>query len=151
MKDTDNFLERCLFFNTNALSRYLLKLGENEFKSLNISPAHASLLLIVYDSPGISPKQLSQILHLTPSTISRFLNALEKKNLLDRKTKGKQAFIYPSIKGLHLKPEIAKSYKKLCLKYTQILGSDSSNILSFDILNANHKLADHFTNDEKKL
>ena len=112
MENKENFLESCLFFNTNALSRYLLKLAEKEFKHLNLSPAHASLLLLIYDTPGISPKQLSFLLHLTPSTITRFVDALEKKGLLVRKTKGKSAFIFPSEKGLELKRSIAVAYKK---------------------------------------
>ncbi|MCG8565604.1 MAG: MarR family transcriptional regulator, partial [Desulfobacterales bacterium] len=78
----DNFLSSCLFFNTNAFSRQLLKLAENAFRPLKLSPAHASLLLQVYEMPGISPKDLSQKLHLTPSTITRFIDALVKRKLL---------------------------------------------------------------------
>ena len=142
MDTSENFLESCLFFNTNALSRYLLKLAEKEFSHLNLSPAHASLLLLVYDTPGISPKELSHLLHLTPSTITRFVDALEKKGLVLRKTKGKAAFITPSERGLELKRPIALSYKKLYLKYTKILGSNPANQLSFAIFNANKKIAD---------
>ncbi len=142
METNENFLESCLFFNTNALSRYLLKLAEKEFKHLDLSPAHASLLLLVYDTPGISPKQLSCHLHLTPSTITRFIDSLEKKKLVVRKAKGKSALITASDKGLELKRSIALSYKKLYLKYTKILGTDTANQLSFKILKANKKLAD---------
>ncbi|MBW2654543.1 MAG: MarR family transcriptional regulator [Deltaproteobacteria bacterium] len=150
METNENFLESCLFFNTNALSRYLLKIAEQEFKHLKLSPAHASLLLLVSDTPGISPKDLSHSLHLTPSTITRFVDALEKKGMVKRTTKGKAAFIFPSKKGLELKGSIAVSYKKLYLKYTKILGSNTANQLSFTILNANKKLADFLDNNEAK-
>jgi DNA-binding MarR family transcriptional regulator len=143
METEENFLESCLFFNTNTLSRYLLKLAENELKYLNISPAHASLLLLVYDSPGISPKKLSQNLHLTPSTITRFIDSLEKKGFVIRETKGKSAFISPSEKGLKYKQSIAVAYKKQYLKYNEILGERCANQLSFLIHKANKKLADH--------
>ncbi len=144
----DNFLESCLFFNTNVLSRYLLKLAEKEFKYLNISPAHASLLLLVYDSPGISPKQLSKNLHLTPSTITRFIDSLEKKEYVIRRTKGKSAFISPGKKAVEYKKLIAAAYKKFYLKYTKILGSDTASQLSFSIFKANKKLADYLDNNE---
>ena len=147
METKENFLESCLFFNTNALSRYLLKLAEKEFKHLKLSPAHASLLLLLYDTPGISPKQLSQDLHLTPSTITRFVDVLEKKELVIRKTKGKSASISPSKKGLELKKAVAVAYKKLYLKYTRILGSNTARQLSFNILNANQKIADFLDNN----
>ncbi|WP_457552019.1 MarR family winged helix-turn-helix transcriptional regulator [Desulfobacula sp.] len=148
MENNENFLESCLFFNTNALSRYLLKLAEKEFKPLSLSPSHASLLLLVYDTPGISPKNLSHNLHLTPSTITRFVDALEKKGLVNREIKGKAAFISPTKKGIELKTHIAVAYKKLYLKYTKILGPDSANQLSFKILEANKILAHFISSNE---
>ena len=148
MENKENFLESCLFFNTNALSRYLLKLAEKEFKHLKLSPAHASLMLLVYDTPGISPKELSSYLNLTPSTITRFVDALEKKGIVKRTTKGKSAFIFPSEKGFELKKPIAIAYKKLYLKYTKILGSSKANQLSFAILKANQKLTEYLDNNE---
>jgi len=150
MENNENFLESCLFFNTNALSRYLLKLAEKEFKYLKLSPAHASLMLLVYDTPGISPKQLSQNLHLTPSTITRFIDALERKKLVKRKSKGKSAFISPSTRGLELKKPIAVAYKKLYLKYTKIIGSGTANQLSLAILNVNKKLDASINKNEPK-
>ncbi len=141
MKENNNFLESCLFFNTNALSRHLLKLAEKEFKHLNLSPAHASLLLLLFDNPGISPKELSQNLNLTPSTITRFLDALQKKKLVLRKSKGKSAKISASSNGLKMKRQIADAYKKLYLKYTKLLGSNFANQLSLNILAANEKLS----------
>jgi DNA-binding MarR family transcriptional regulator len=148
MEDYDNFLESCLFFNTNTLSRYLLKFAQKEFDPLGISPAHASLLLMVYDTPGISPKQLSKNLHLTPSTITRFLDVLEKKVLVTRKTKGKSAFVFPTQKGLELKKPVAMAYKSLYHKYTSILGENTANQLTLSILEANHNLSDYLNRNE---
>lgn len=142
MKTFDNFLESCLFFNSNVLSRNLLRLAQKEFNPLNLSPAHASLMLLIYDNPGISPKELSQMLHLTPSTITRFMDALVKKDLLIRKTKGKLAFIHPSSKGLELKASIAQAYKQLYEKYTKILGTKDANQLSHTLLKTINRLED---------
>ena len=144
MKDTpeqhDHFLESCLFFSANTLTRTLLKLAEKEFKPLKLSPAHASLLLAVYDSPGITPKKLSQVLNLSPSTITRFLDSLEKKKLLQRKIKGKSAFISPTKKGLEIKPAVAQAYQHFFNSYNEILGHIPAGRLCLDILNANKKL-----------
>jgi len=148
MESNKNFLESCLFFNTNTLSRHLLKLAEQEFKYLNISPAHASFMLLVFDSPGISPKKLSQNLHLTPSTITRFIDSLEKKDFVIRKTKGKSAFITPGKKGLEQKKYIATAYKKLYFKYCKILGNHTANQLSFSIFKTNKKLAEYKKNND---
>lgn len=141
MEPQDNFLESCLFFNANTLSRYLLKLAEKEFNPLKLSPAHASLLLVVYDEPGIGPKELAGRLHLTPSTITRFVDALEKKKLVRRKSKGKMSMISPTPKGLELKREVALAYKRMVLKFNEILGEAQAASLSSAILSANKKLA----------
>ncbi len=144
-----NFLSTCLFFNTNSFSRHLLKLAEVEFKPLDISPAHASLLLLVFETPGISPKDLSRLLQLNPSTITRFIDSLVKKNLVFRENKGKAAYISPTPKSLGMRTDIAQSYKKLYLSYSRILGPDTAIILSHKIAKANDQikkaLLDHET------
>jgi DNA-binding MarR family transcriptional regulator len=142
MEIHENFLEGCLFFNTNAFSRTLLRLAEKELKHLKISPAHASLLLLVYDTPGISPKQLSRLLNLTPSTITRFVDALEKKKLLRRETHGKSTHVSPSEKGLKIKEAVALAYQQLILKYTDLLGTKIASQLSLMILTANKKISE---------
>jgi len=141
MEPYDNFLEGCLFFNTNALSRTLLKLAEKEFKPLKLSPAHASLLLVVYDTPGISPKQLSRLLNLTPSTITRFIDVLEKKKLVSREARGKSSHISPTKKGLGIKAAVAIAYKQFILNYTRLLGTQTTRQLSLNILTANQKIS----------
>lgn len=148
METHDNFLEGCLFFNTNALSRTLLKLAEKEFKPLKLSPAHASLLLLVYDTPGISPKQLSRLLNLTPSTITRFVDSLEKKKLLSRETQGKSSHISPSEKGLEIKEAVALAYKQFILKYNDLLGTHTAHQLTFGILTANKRISEFSDQNE---
>jgi len=135
-----NFLDTCLFFNVNAFSRQLLKLAEDEFKPLKLSPAHASMLLLVFDTPGINPKELSRLLKLTPSTISRFINALAKKKLIRRKAHGKSVFIFPTQRSIEIQADIALAYKNLYLNYSRILGQKQAMILSQKIAMANQRV-----------
>ncbi len=143
-----NFLDTCLFFTTNAFSRQLLKLAEAEFKPLKLSPAHASLLLLVFETPGIGPKELSRLLCLTPSTITRFIDSLAKKKLVSRKAKGKSVLIFPTQKSLDMQAAIAMAYKNLYLRYSQILGATSAMDLSHRISMANGKLMENFDTRE---
>ncbi len=138
-----NFLETCLFFNINAFSRQLLKLAEVEFKPLKLSPAHASLLLLVFDTPGIGPKELSRLLHLTPSTITRFIDSLAKKKMVRRKNKGKVVFIFPTQKSLNMQASIALAYKNLYLTYSRILGPKTAMDLSQRIAKANDHVVEN--------
>ena len=143
-----NFLETCLFFNTNAFSRQLLKLAETEFKPLKLSPAHASLLLLVFETPGIGPKELSRLLCLTPSTITRFIDSLVKKKLVVRKAKGKSVLIFPKKKSLDMQAAIAMAYKRLYLRYSQILGATSAMDLSHRIAKANEQIMESLNHQE---
>ena len=137
-----NFMDSCLFFNTNAFSRHLLKLAEAAFSDIGLSPAHASLLLLVYETPGISPKDLSRLLQLNPSTVTRFVDALVKKKLVRKVTRGKVAFIHPTAKADALRSRVAEAYKPLYLKYTEILGPETAILLSQQIAGANQKVKD---------
>ncbi len=145
--DSLHFLEDCLFYSVNTFSRQLLKLAEAGFASLKLSPAHASFLLILYDNPGINPKKLGILLQLTPSTITRFIDALAKKKLVKRKKHGKTVAIFPTDKGLALKPAIAQAYKDFYLNYTRILGDETIHNLARQINQANAKLAKDFASD----
>jgi|APSaa5957512622_1039677.scaffolds.fasta_scaffold175736_1 DNA-binding MarR family transcriptional regulator len=147
MKKIQDYIESCLFFNTNAFSRLLNKIAENEFKILKLSPAHGTLLLIVFDNPGINPKELSRHLHLTPSTITRFVDALVKKDYVSKKSKGKSVFIHPTENGLSLKSDIAKAYRSLFDQYTLILGKSQATLLSHEINKANSKISNHSVPD----
>ena len=147
----NNFLDTCLFFNTNALSRHLLKLAEQTFKPLKISPAHASLLLLVYETPGISPKDLSRLLQLNPSTITRFIDALARKKLVRRQSKGKVAHIFPTRHGLDIQSDVAQSYKTLYLKYADALGPETAVMLSHRISQANERIKYALLDQDDKL
>ena len=136
----NNFLETCLFFNTNTFSRELVKLADGVFKELNLSAAHASLLLLVYETPGIHPKQLSHLLELNPSTITRFTDALVKRNLLRREIQGKTARIHPTAHGLAIKSDVANAYKQLIMTYSKILGFEEASHLSHKIASANSRI-----------
>lgn len=138
--DSRHFLEDCLFYSVNAFSRQLLKLAEAGFAPLKLSPAHASFLLILYENPGINSKKLGAMLQLTPSTITRFIDALAKKKLVKRKKHGKTIAIFPTDKGLALKPAIARAYKGFYLNYTRILGPETVHNLARQIHRANTRL-----------
>ncbi len=144
MKKIQQYLCGCLYFNANIFARQLSKIAEKEFSSLNISAPHASVMLLVYDNPGISPKELSSHLQLSPSTITRFVDVLVKKKLLKRKTHGKSSFIYTTPEGNAMKSSIADAWIKLYQEYTRILSPAHQNALSGSISQANEKLqADH--------
>jgi len=98
MDKIQDYIGSCLFFNTNAFSRLLSKIAENEFKDLKLSPAHGTLMLIVYDNPGINPKDLSRHLQLTPLDHHPFCRCVGQKRVCHQKNKRKIRFCSPDPK-----------------------------------------------------
>jgi len=129
MKSSESKYCRCLYFSANALARKTEKLARKSWDPVGLSPSHAYLLMLVVDDPGIQPGKLCEQLQLSPSTITRLLEKLEKQKLLVRTFEGRLANVYPTPKGKLLKPELDKALKNFYSAYSTILGKEESSSL----------------------
>ncbi len=117
--------ERCLYFNINALARAVNQRWENAYQTVGLSPAHAYLLRLVLSTPGITQKQLAAELRLAPSTITRFIDALAKRGLLQRQASGGDArewAIQPSDAARSLHGELERIGQELYQSLRNTLG-----------------------------
>jgi DNA-binding MarR family transcriptional regulator len=129
MKSSESKYCRCLYFSANALARKTEKLARESWDPVGLSPSHAYLLMLVIEEPGIQPGTLGKQLQLSPSTITRLLEKLEKQKMLVRTFEGRLANIYPTPKGKALKPELDLALNNFYQKYSTILGKDESSSL----------------------
>ncbi|NOU97178.1 MarR family transcriptional regulator [Paenibacillus sp. LMG 31456] len=129
----ESYLHNCLFFTTNRLSRAITKMAEEEFASTGLTPMYGYIIRLVTATPGISQKELSEKLYIAASTITRFIDKLEGKQLVERKVQGKTVLIYPTPKGKELEEAIRNASKSLHRRYEAILGTEASKQLSIDI------------------
>lgn len=136
-----NLLECCLFFTANSLARVITKMGEEEFAGVGMTPSYAFLLTLTIDSPGISQKELAEYLHMAPSTVSRFVDTLVSKKLITKEVEGRNTFIYPTDKGIALKPTIEQAWKGLYERYSKILGEEFGKNLTSLTAEASSKLS----------
>jgi len=118
---TDDQLNRCLFFASAKLARVIGRTAEDKFKRTGLSPSHAFLLYIVNTNDGIHQKKIGEMLHMTPSTITRFVQSLESKELLSSKSDGKNAYIYSTEKGMLLQDDIIKAWESMHGIFEEIL------------------------------
>ena len=142
MSDTQKLLHHCLYFSANSLARIITRLAEDEFKRTGLSPSHAFLLMLANESPGIGPKQLSEHLHLAPSTVTRFIDALVFKGLLRRESEGKTIKIFATTEGRNLQEPIRAAWKRLHERYAAVLGLEAGDDLALRIDQANRMLED---------
>lgn len=126
--------ERCLYFNINALTRAVNRIWNEAFDEFDLSPSHAYLLRLVLSSPGLSPKQISKELKLEKSTITRFLDSLEKKDFI-RRQKGissdaREQGIYPTEKSEKIAVQLEEKGNTLYKKMIKSIGkSDLTDLV----------------------
>jgi DNA-binding MarR family transcriptional regulator len=126
----DCILDNCLYFSVNKLSRAITRMAEDSFKRTGLSPTHAFCLMLVNNKPGISQSELAEQLHMTPSTITRFIDKLVVKGLLERKAEGKRSFIFPTEDGESSQADIRAAWKDLYRSYSAILGEEAGKELT---------------------
>ena len=108
--------EKCLFFSLNALTRLVNKHWEDEFAKLGLSAAHGYLVGLVLADRDLSLKEIAERLELAPSTVTRFVDALEKKGLLKRVVSSEDARsvkIHPTKKAEDLSKDLDKAIGRL--------------------------------------
>lgn len=130
----------CLFYSANALARVITRIAEEEYAPTGLTPSYAFLVLTVNEKPGIQAGEISEIMRLNPSTITRFIEKMEEKGLLTRKTNGKFTEVYPTEKGLALNETITTCWKNLYNRYVSVLGVTQANMLTMAVYEAVSKL-----------
>ena len=140
MKKTCDLLENCLYFSTAKLHRALERIAVECFAPAGVAPSMAFLLMNVQDQPGIQVGELAKILHLAPSTLTRFIDKLEEQGLLQRERTGRTSCVSVTKKAAQLRPLLEKSWHQLYLCYSGILGEELGKKLNKRIGSAGLRL-----------
>lgn len=139
MSDSNPFCQ-CLYYSVNALSRVMTKMAEEEFAFTGLSPSHGFLLMAVNKRPGIQPGELAGQLMLTPSTITRLIEKLESKRLVERTSSGKTIQVRPTPAGKGLQRDLEKAWRALYERYAKVLGKGQSTDITSHLYDAVQKL-----------
>ena len=142
MPQDKSILHHCLYFTANSLARVITRMAEEAFRKTGLSPSHAFLMMLATDHPGIGQKELSEQLHLAPSTVTRFVDALVYKGYLTRQSEGKATHVFPTEAGRALQDPIADAWKGLHQRYAKVLGLKEGDELTAMIDRAAGRLAD---------
>ena len=140
MEKKDSKYCGCLYYSANALGRVITKMAEEEFAITGLAPSYAFLLMGVNEKPGIQPKEISEYMQLAPSTVTRLIEKLEYRGLVERKSSGRATEVYPTDKSLELDPTIKKAWKNLHDRYTNLIGKEEAKKLTADVYGASKKL-----------
>jgi DNA-binding MarR family transcriptional regulator len=125
-----SLLDCCLFFTANSLARVVTRMGEEEFARTGLSPSSAFLLSLAAEQPGVSQKELAESLHLAPSTVSRMVDALARRGLVAKESRGRNTYVTPTQAGLDMLPAVQEAWKSLYRRYSAVLGEEAGQELT---------------------
>ena len=140
LTDNATIMHHCLYFTANALARAVGRMADESFRKTGLSPSHAFLMMLVNENPGIGQKALCEQLHLAPSTVTRFIDALVHKGYLTRVMEGKSSNVFATEAGQALAIPIASAWKDLYERYSAVLGRKEGDALTAMIDAASDRL-----------
>lgn len=114
-------LDGCLFFSTLKLAREFGKLADEAFSKTGLSPSHAVLLYMINLSGKLPQKKVGEQLHLTPSTITRLIDKLERKGYVEKQSEGKNVCLLSTPEGQAQQTDIIAAWNLLHQGYQDIL------------------------------
>lgn len=109
----ENYLNDSLYFAVSKLHRNIVRVAEQAFKQVGISPSYAVLLMLLDEWKVLSPTEISNSLDISPSTTTRFLDKLTKLKLVGRQFEGIYAYISLTQKGTQKIPEIKGIFEEM--------------------------------------
>ena len=121
---------KCLYYSSNALSRIITKMAEEEFAVVNLAPSYAFIVMTVNRNPGLQAGELAQTMMLTPSTITRLLEKLESLKLIKRITEGRITQVFPTKASMDINDGIKNAWANLYRRYADLLGEEFANKLT---------------------
>ncbi|MBO1254697.1 MarR family transcriptional regulator [Alteromonas sp. 5E99-2] len=119
--------QQCVYFNLSTLNRKITKIWQDEFNRLGLSPSHGYLLSAMAEKPMSTQKELSELMELDASTITRFIDVLNAKKLVEKVTVGKGATFSLTAEGLAVS---AKSKELMTALFTRMQESMGANELT---------------------
>lgn len=131
-----SILDENLFFLASALSRSLSAEADTTFATVGLSSSHALILLLVSQKPEIQPSSLADELHLNPSTITRLVEKLERRHLVERNSMGRATSIVCTNQGEEMAIGIKEKWEQLLEQKRRELGDRYVDVLSEMIANA---------------
>lgn len=129
MKNASYFSQN-LYYTTYALSREVASIAETAFLDLGLTPSDAYLIMCVNEKPNIQPTEISTRILLAPSTITRMIEKLEKRNIVRRAQEGKYTYVTATEKGSELNQSILNTWNDINSTYARLLGDEAPTLVA---------------------
>ena len=115
-------------------------MADEEFAITGLTSSYAFLLMTVNNKPGIRPQEISEQMQLTPSTITRLIEKMEQRKMLERKSTGRTTEVYPTDKSIELDKKIKEAWRNLYARYSELIEEEEAKNLTARIYETVKKL-----------
>lgn len=117
--------DRCLYFNTAALSRMLERAWTQAFSPFGLSPPQAFLLRAVLAQPGQLQRELAEALTIARPTATRLLDGLQQRGLIERRSSGndgRELEVHPTAAALAIASDLNRASTAVTRRLQKTLG-----------------------------
>lgn len=111
----------------------MTKLADEAFAPVGLTSSYAFLLMTVQKKPGINPKEIASEMQLTASTVTRLIEKMEYRGLLERKVVGRSTEVFATQKCEDMQDEIKACWKNLKAKYDEKMGKELADELTVNL------------------
>ena len=113
-----------MFFVANSLARVLVKMADEAFRPLGLSPTQAFILMSIGREPGITMTRIARELRLDLTTITRTLDKMKTAHLIHTEPYKKTVRLIALPDGMEKVADARAAWKKLSVRYSHRLGTD---------------------------
>lgn len=125
-------LDNCMNYLLSVSQHKVFKLYSQMLEEYDVTPAQAGILTCIWSMEHITPKEISQQLHLEAPTISGILDKMQKQGLVDRKVDPKNrrvVFVSATEKAYALKEGIEKATQSMNSIVLSSFSEEETNFL----------------------
>lgn len=128
-KDIQKLLENDFFFSLKKLNRILDKRTEETYRKIGLSHTYALTLFILSQEDGKCYKDLADILCITAPSMTKIIEKLNRRDLVNIIPIGRTKQIYLSDKGKDLADVIAEIFFSTRQEFIELTQNNNLNCL----------------------
>jgi MarR family transcriptional regulator, organic hydroperoxide resistance regulator len=124
---------RCLFHASSALHRWLGRVANEQFRTVELSPTEGFSLITLKQAPGIIISDLAHVHQLDPSTYTKVIDSLARQGYLRRERFGRSYRLFSTGKGERKEGDAMAAWRKTQHDYETMVGKAEATMLSLAI------------------
>lgn len=129
LQDIQKLLENDFFFSLKKLNRILDKRTEETYRKIGLSHTYALTLFILSQEDGKCYKDLADILCITAPSMTKIIEKLNRRDLVNIIPNGRTKQIYLSDKGKDLADVIAETFFSTRQEFIELTQNNNLNCL----------------------